>query len=161
MDLNIEIPISVITIINFFILYFVLRHFLFKPINETLSARRTEIDTKLKSAEENKIKAEQYMVESEINHRDSKVKGKALVEEYKNKAEKLYAEIVSNAQVEAQRIVERAVRETEREKEKAQAELKTQVIELAVMVSEKALEETISEVTHKRLIDEFIAKVGS
>jgi F-type H+-transporting ATPase subunit b len=161
MDLNIEIPISVMTIFNFFILYFVLRRFLFKPINSTLSARKTEVETKLRHAENDKVSAEKYKLETETNLKDSKKKGKALVEEYRGKAEGLHADILKNAHVEAQQVIDRAVKETEREKEKAQAQIKTQVIELALMLSEKALEESINEETHRRLINDFIAKVGS
>jgi F-type H+-transporting ATPase subunit b len=161
MELNVEIPISIFTILNFFILYFVLRRFLFKPLNETLSARRSEIESKLKDAENNKVLAERYKVESEASLKDSKNKGKVLVAEYKSKAEGLHSDIVKGAHTEAKQIIERAVRETEREREKAQAEIKEQVIELALMLSEKALEESINEETHRRLINDFISKVGN
>lgn len=161
MELNVQIPVSIFTILNFFILYFVLRRFLFKPLNETLTARRSEVESKLKDAENNKALAEKYMTESEVSLKESKNRGKMLVEEYKNKAEGLHSDIVKSAQAEAQQIIERAVRETEREKEKAQAEIKEQVIGLAVMLSAKALEESIDEETHRRLISDFIAKVGN
>ena len=161
MELNVEIPISVFTILNFFILYLALRRFLFKPLNETLTARRSEVESKLKDAENNKVLSERYRAESEADLKDSKNKGKALVEEYKSRAEGLHSDIVKAANAEARQIIERAVRETEREREKAQAEIKEQVIELALMLSAKALEESINENTHRRLISDFITKVGN
>lgn len=56
--------------------------------------------------------------------------------------------------------MERAKKETEREKQKAEEEIKSQAIELAIMLSSKALETTIDEAQHRRLIEDFIAKVG-
>ena len=48
----------------------------------------------------------------------------------------------------------------EREKEKAEYEVKKQAVDIAVELSVKALEESIDEEVHRKLISDFIAKVG-
>ena len=83
-----------------------------------------------------------------------------IVEDYKVKAGKVSSDILKEAHEEAQTIVNRAKVEAEREKEKAADEIKGQVVDLAVLVSSRALEGSIDEEQHRRLIKDFIAKVG-
>ena len=87
MTLDIHSQTTIFTIINFFILYFLLKRFLFKPINKVIAERRREISSNLQEAEENKKKAQQYRLESENRLKDSAREGKALVEKYKMQAE--------------------------------------------------------------------------
>ncbi len=161
MTMDIHLLTTIFTIVNFIILYFILRHFLFKPVDNIITTRQNEVNTNIKNAEENKTKAEQFRIESETNLKESKNKGKTIVEDYKKKAESLFEEIKGDANKEAQDIIERAMHEAEREKEKAQAEIKEQVVNLAVALSAKALEQSINEEEHRRLINDFIAKVGN
>ena len=50
--------------------------------------------------------------------------------------------------------------EIQREEEKVKYELKQQVVDISVMLSEKALGESIDESKHRELINDFIEKVG-
>ena len=52
------------------------------------------------------------------------------------------------------------VEEIGREKEKAEYEVKKQAVDLAVELSIKALDTQIDEDLHRKLISDFIAKVG-
>jgi F-type H+-transporting ATPase subunit b len=151
----------IITIINFFILYAILRHFLFNPITNLIDSRQKEIQNNIKTAEEDKTSARKNIVEAEAQLKDSKQKGKEIIENFKAKAQLLSDDIINSAKEEAQAIMERAVKETEREKEKAEDELKKQTVELAILLSSKALERTIDEDEHRRLISDFITKVGT
>lgn len=148
------------TIINFGILYLILKHYLFKPVNNAIDSRQNEIISNINKAEEDRIKAEELRKENEDKLRQAKQEGKTIVEDYKVKADKVSSDILQEARQEAEVIIERAKVEAEREKEKAADEVKTQVIDLAVLLSSKALEESVNEEQHRRLIKDFIAKVG-
>lgn len=148
-------------IINFIILYFAMRHFLFKPVTNVMEGREKSIADNINKAEKNMKEAEKLKVENENILKQAKEKGKEITELRKQNAEKLYQEIVSEANKEAESIIERARIEVDREKEKAQNELKNQVVDLAVMLSAKALEESIDEKQHRKLIEDFLLKVGS
>ncbi|KZL90088.1 F0F1 ATP synthase subunit B [Clostridium magnum] len=148
------------TIINFGILYLILKHYLFKPVNNAIDSRQNEIITNINKAEEDRIKAEELRKENEDKLRQAKQEGKTIVEDYKVKADKVSSDILQEARQEAEAIIERAKVEAEREKEKAADEVKTQVVDLAVLLSSKALEESVNEQQHRRLIKDFIAKVG-
>ncbi len=158
MDIN---PLTVLaTIINFVILYFILRHFLFEPVTNTISSRENEIKDRIAKAEKDEQKAEGLRLENEKRLANAVLEGKNIVEEYKSKAQHVSDDIIDRAKKEAEFILERARTDAEREKEKAQEDIKLQAINLAILLSSKALENTIDENEHRRLIKEFIAKVG-
>lgn len=158
MEIN---PLTVLaTMINFGILFLILRHFLFKPVNATISSRENEIRGRIESSKEDVRKAERLRIENEEKLKGAKEEGKAIVEDFKSKAEKMKDEIVNEAKEEAEALLERARRDAEREREKASEEIKTQAIDLAILLSSKALEAKIDETEHRRLIKDFITKVG-
>lgn len=147
-------------IVNFIILYFILRHFLFTPVNNTINSREKEIKDRITRSEEDEKKAEELRLERERKLQMAKAEGKEIVENFKVKAEKLSSEVVKEAHDEANLIMQRAKTEAEREKEKAEEEIKNQVVDLAILLSSKALQETIDEDKHRKLINDFISKVG-
>ena len=158
--MNID-PVTILaTIVNFIILYFVLRHFLFGRINNALESRGTEISATIDRTVQDQKKAEALRIENEEKLKNASVEGKSIVESFKVKAEKVSKDIVDQASNEAQLTLERGKKELQREVEKATADIRSQVVDLAVMLSSQALGETIDELQHRKLIEEFIAKVG-
>lgn len=158
MDINYLTVVA--TMINFAILVFIVTKFLFKPVNNAITVRENEISNRIQKSEDDEKKAELLRVQRENELKDAKSEGKGIVEEFKHKAEKVSEDIIGDAKSEADQLMERAKKETEREKQKAEEEIKSQAIELAIMLSSKALETTIDEAQHRRLIEDFIAKVG-
>lgn len=159
MEIN---PLTVLaTIINFGILYVILRRFLFKPVTETISSREEEIKSRIARAEDNEKRAELLKLENEEKLKNARLEGKAIVEDFKSRAQNVSDEIIVKAKEDAEFIVERARADAERERDKAAEELKIQAVDLAILLSSKALEKTIDEQEHRRLIEDFIAKVGN
>lgn len=159
--MSIDILKIIYTLINFGILYLILKHFLFKPVNNAIDARKNDIENDIKKADEDKKIAQAFKSESEESVKKSKLQGKQIVETYKLKAEKVSEEIISDARSESERIIERSKKEVEREREKAAYEVKQNTIDLAIQLSSKVLEESIDEEKHRQLIEDFIAKVGN
>lgn len=154
-------PKVIYTIINFIILYFILKHFLFKPVNEVIASRKNEIETTVKKTEEDRKQAELLIIESENIIKETKKQGKNLVEDYKKKAEKASIDIIAEARKESDQIMERAEKEIQRQREKIEDEIRINTIDLAIQLSSKILEEAVDEKKHRELIEDFIAKVGN
>jgi F-type H+-transporting ATPase subunit b len=146
--------------INFAIIIVILRHFFWNKIKGILAERQKYVDEKLVKADEDAEKARLYLVKNEQILQSAKEEGKKITERQKEKGDKLYQEIVQNAKSEAVSLKERAGLEIDREKEKAEYEIKKQVVDLAIELSVKALGQQIDEDTHRKLIGDFIAKVG-
>lgn len=161
MHMELNLATVVITVINFIILYLILRHFLFDKVNGVIDERNSSIKENIDKAETDKKEAEALKSENLKKLEESKIEGKKIVENYKQKAEKVSEGIKGEASNEAELIIERAKKEVQLEKEKAEDELKNKVVDLAVILSSKALEKSINEEEHRRLIEEFIAKVGN
>jgi len=159
MEINIGIVIA--AMINFLILLFVAKRFLFIPVNKLLEERKQKLDSSFEQAKKDKEEAERLKIENGEKLKLAKKEGKEIVEIYKQNAQKISEELLEEAKQEASLIIERSKVEVEREKEKAQSEIKKQVIDLSLILSEKALEQHIDEKEHRRLIEDFIFKVGS
>ncbi len=159
--MDIDPSVLLMTLINFFILVLILKHFFWEKIRIAIQDREDFIQEQLSNAEDESQKARLYLIENERILKSSKEEGKKIIEKKKQKANKVYSEIVDDANKEAKAIVDRARLEVEREKEKAQYEIKKQVVNLAIELSTKALEEKLEDSTQRELIGDFITKVGS
>lgn len=147
-------------IINLIILFAILKHYFFEKVKEVIENRRNDIENTMLRADEDAEKARRFMLENERILKGAKDEGKKITEAQKLKADKIYSEIVDQANKEAATIIERARVEINREKAKAEYEIKEQAVQLALLLSEKALEAEIDEAKHRALIDDFITKVG-
>ena len=159
--MDIDPSVLLMTLINFFILVLILKHFFWEKIRIAIQDREDFIQEQLSNAEDESQKARLYLIENERILKSSKEEGKKIIEKKKQKANKVYSEIVDDANKEAKAIVDRARLEIEREKEKAQYEIKKQVVNWAIELSTKALEEKLEDSTQRELIGDFITKVGS
>ena len=160
MDNGINFSTLIFTLINFVILVLILKHFFWDKIRSVIEERQVEIDEKILQADEDSEKARMYLLQNERILKEAREEGKKITEKQKQKGDKIYEEIVANAKVEADALIERANVEIEREKEKAEYEIKKQAVDLAVELSVKALEDSIDEDVNRKLISDFIAKVG-
>ena len=158
--MEINISTLILTLINFVILVLLLKHFFWDKIRSVIEERQVEIDEKILQADEDFEKARMYLIKNQEILNQAREEGKKITERQKQKGDKIYEEIIQNAKNESASLIERANLEIEREKEKAEYKIKKQAVELAVELSVKALDETIDEETHRRLISDFIAKVG-
>ncbi|ABR32602.1 F0F1 ATP synthase subunit B [Clostridium beijerinckii] len=146
--------------INFGLIILILKHFFWDKIKGIIEERQNLVNQTISKADEDAEKARMYLVKNEQILQSAKEEGKKITEAQRAKGDKLYEEIVQNAKVEANSVKERANLEIEREKEKAEYEIKKQAVDLAVELSVKALEQQVDEATHRKLIGDFIAKVG-
>lgn len=159
--MHIDISVVLATIINFIILILILKHFFWDKIGAVIKEREAYINGKLTEADEEAEKARLYLVENERILKSSKDEGNKIIEEKKAKANSIYNEIVAEANKESKAIMARANTEIEREKEKAQYEIKKEVVNLAIDLSAKAIQEKVEEDKQRDLINDFITKVGS
>lgn len=146
--------------LNFIIFFFIVRHFFFRKINVTLEERNRAVRDNIDKAIADREEAQALLARAQETDQLAKEKGIVVINEYKKKAEDLYEDIVGDARDEAKLIVQRGNTDADREIEQARKVLRRNVIELATMLSRKAIGEDAKEETHDRLVDEIISKVG-
>lgn len=146
-------------IVNLIILFFVLKHFVYKPVAKFLSKREESISHDIDTAANERQKAEQARAKYEELLENSKNEAAEIVAKGKERADKVYNEAVEQGRAEAKQIVSRAFTEIEREKKAAYESMRDDIADMAIGVAERILKREISEEDNRRIIDEFFEKV--
>lgn len=150
----------VVSLLNLVILFLIVKKFLYKPIKKTLKDREEKLEEKYTEADERLENAKN--TEAELNEKLSEADKAAeqIVSDATVVAERRKAEITAAAQAEADNIVRLAHAEAELERKKAQGDIKTQIVDVSLALSEKLIEREIKEEDHHNLIDSFISQIG-
>ena len=156
MEINLGLILA--SLINFFILFAILKHFFFGKVKAIIDEREEYINEQMDDAEEATNKARLLAIENERILKQAREEGKKITEEKKRKAEEIYDEIVLEAK---NAIIERAKVEINREREKVEYQLKKEAIDLALELSTKVIEKNIDKEKNKELIDEFFRGIQS
>ena len=161
LDLVSIVPWEIITqLINLLLLFLLLKHFLFKPVQNILNARQAEIDKSYADAETAQTRAEELRDEYEKRISDAKAEAADIAKAASRKAQAHYDEVVGTAKADAARLREKAEAQIEQEKKKAMNELKDEISGIVDLIASKVVEREIDEKDHEELISEFIKGVG-
>ena len=141
----------------FLVLLWVLRRFLFGPVQQMLRAREDEVRRHLEQAGARQSEAERLRADLQQRLDSIEEEARRRMREAAAEARAAHDRAVDEARQHAEMIIERAASEIDVEKRKAIAELRQHVAELAVAAASKAIRETLDEATQRRVIDEAIA----
>lgn len=150
----------VATIANLFIQVYLIKRFLFKPINEMLEKRRALADAQIREAENAKTEAQAIKSEYEANMLEAKNKANEILLTAQKTAAIQSEEMLKEASAQAAAMKAKAESDIAQEKRKAVNEIKNEIGDIAMEIAGKVIEREISEEDHTKLIDEFIANVG-
>ena len=151
----------IIQIINLFIQVYLIKKFLFKSINDILEKRRNLADKEIREAREAKDEADSLKTQYESSLTNAHAEAAQIVSDAQKEAQTKADTLVHEAEAEAQSIKARAAADIEQEKKKALNEAKDEIGSLAMEIAGKVVEKEINESDHKKLIDDFITKVGA
>lgn len=149
-----------ISLLNLLILFLVFKKFLFKPVNNMLAKRQSEIDSKYNEADEAKRIAlkDRALWDEKIG--TVKIETDEMIKKAQISAKRQGDAIVSKAKETADSIVRQAENQAQLEIKKAEEEIKKEIVEVSAALANKLLEREINADDHKNLIDSFIEKIG-
>jgi F-type H+-transporting ATPase subunit b len=147
-------------ICNLFLQVYLIKRFLFKPINEMLAKRKAMADAEISDATKAKDEANAMKAEYEQNMQDAKNKANEILTSAQKTAALQSEEILRDATSQAAMLKAKAESDIEQEKRKAVNDIKDEIGGMAVEIAGKVIEREICEDDHAKLIDEFIANVG-
>ena len=147
-------------ICNLFIQVYLIKRFLFKPVNEMLEKRKALADAQIREAEKAKADADAIKTEYEQNMKEAKEKANEILTTAQRTAALQSEEVLKAAASQAAALKSKAESDIAQEKRKAVNEIKDEIGGMAVEIAGKVIEREISEEDHTKLIDEFIANVG-
>lgn len=142
------------------VLFFILRHFLYKPVSKFMNERKEGIQSDIDDAKALKSEAIELKSEYEFKINEAKTEGQKIIEDSRKRGEEIKQDIVREARVEANSIMEKARVEIEREKEKALEEIKLQAGEMAILIASKVIDKNLDMNLQKDMIDKFVDEVG-
>lgn len=143
-------------VLNFLILFALLKIFAFKPFMKMLDERREKIEGSIKSAEQDRNEAQALLEDYKKQLAQARLEAQAIVD----KANKLASE-ERDAQIlatknEIERMRRQAQEEITREREQAVAQLKAEVVALSMAAATKIVESNIDAAANEKLVGEFI-----
>ena len=146
----------VATILNLFIQVYLIKRFLFKPINEILEKRKAHADAEIQDATKAKEEAQAMKAEYEENMQNAKNKASEILTTAQKTAAIQSEEMLREASRQAAALKEKAEADIVQEKRKAVNELKDG---MAMEIAGKVIEREVNEKDHAKLIDDFISQV--
>lgn len=146
-------------ILNLFIQVYLIKRFLFKPINEVLQKRQKLADQNIEEAKKAKEDAEAVKAEYESSMSNARAEAGRIIEDAKKDAGLRADEMIREAQAEASSIKAKAEADIRLERKKALNEVKDEIGSLAMDIAGKVVEKEIREDDHRALIDEFLQNV--
>lgn len=147
-------------ICNLFIQVYLIKRFLFKPVNAMLEKRRAMADAEIRDAETAKSEANAIKTEYEQNMLEAKNKANEILVTAQKTATLQSEQMLQEASQQAAAIKAKAESDIAQEKRKAVNEIKDEIGGMAMEIAGKVIEREICEEDHAKLIDEFIANVG-
>ncbi|MBQ7425431.1 MAG: F0F1 ATP synthase subunit B, partial [Lachnospiraceae bacterium] len=118
-------------------------------------------DKEIKEAREAKEEADSLKVQYEDSLTNAHAEAARIVSDAQKEAQNKADTLLREAEQEATGIKARAMADIEQEKKKAMNEAKDEIGSLAMEIAGKVVEKEIKESDHKKLIDDFITKVGA
>lgn len=150
-----------VSIVQFLVLFYLLRRFLWGPVTAALDTRAARIREGLAAAAAAKSEREQMTVEVERLLGEARREANAIAERTTKAAEAAAADIRTDARAEADRIRERARADSQQLHDQALAQLRGEVAGLAVLAASRVLGREIDAASHRTLIERSLDEAGS
>jgi F-type H+-transporting ATPase subunit b len=154
--LGINLGLLVSQIFNFTLLAVLLYLVAYKPILRMLDERSARIKKGLEDAETASKRAAEMEQEFEQRVGEARKEGHQIIAQATQMSEKARQEILETARDEARSLIDKAREEITRERELAMAELRQQVADLSLTISEKVIGASLDEQRQRQLIADFL-----
>lgn len=146
-------------VVNFLILAYIFKRFLYKPLLAIIKKRKDEIELGLRNAEDAKVALERAETEQERIISKANIEAKKIISDTKESAEALREEILSRSRAEAEKIVMNASAQAELELARVASEGEKIAVALAASLLEKTLGTTLDAPTREKIVKKSISEI--
>jgi F-type H+-transporting ATPase subunit b len=147
------------TIITFLVLLGLLAKFAWRPLLQALDSRQEAIRKSLDDAVQAKQELERLQQESAQIIRRARIEADGIIGRSREDAERLREEMKQRARTEADALVKNAERQISLETARALQQIRTEAVDLSVMIASKIIQRNLSKEDNERLIDEALRQV--
>ncbi|HVZ67729.1 MAG TPA: F0F1 ATP synthase subunit B [Patescibacteria group bacterium] len=147
-------------IINFLIIAFVFKKYLYKPVLKTLKERQKTIAQGLADAENAHKSLEEAESKKDEIIKKATVEAERIIEETKKSADDMRAELNTVAKREAERIIEEARLTAKEEREKGKKDAESMALDMSKTLLDRILDEMFTKQEKEKIIQRNISKLG-
>ncbi len=145
-------------ILNFIILFILLRLLLYKPILSMLDSRKQKIQESLEYAERVKRDAAEQQKEFDRKLEEARHEAQAAAASAAQVGEKEREVILAQAREEARQMIEQAKGQIEYERKQMMSDLREQVVRLSLLAAQRVVSQSLDDSAHRQLVSEFLAQ---
>lgn len=146
-------------ILNFVILFLLLRRYFFGPVKAYLDRREEHVRTLIASAEEDRKAASKLKDDLEREISRAQDEARDIVARARRDADAFRAEARDLAAKDASRLLARAREELAREKEKAICDIRKEAVDLSLIAASRVLRESIDDEASRRIAFQAIQEI--
>ena len=150
-----------VSIVNFVVILYLLRRYLWGPILTVLANRAEKIREGLAMAEAAKVERERMKAEVERLLADARRDAQAIGERMTKAAEAAAADIRAQAKAEADRIRERGREDAKQLHDQALAQLRSELAGMVVLAASRVLGREVSPQEHRELIERSLDEAAA
>jgi F-type H+-transporting ATPase subunit b len=145
-----------------FLLFLVIVYLIaFRRIGGVLEERRTRIEQGLRDADQARVDREQAAAERLSVLADARREAEDILGRAQRVADENRERDMAATRADLEQMRERATADIASEKERALADVRSQVADLALAAAARVVGETMNTERERRLVDEFLAQVGT
>ena len=157
--LGINLGYLIVQIIAFIVIYVLMTRFLYDPLTNVLRNRRTRIEKQLEDSAVAANARRNAEVEAEKLAAQARVDAQRVIDDARGRGEDLAKSIEADARTEAEAIRTEARARSNEERDRQLADLRGQVVSIAVAMSQRLIGATLDESRQQALVSDFFAKV--
>lgn len=150
----------ILTAINLFVLYLLLKKFLFLPVTSMIESRQKEIEHNIEAAKDQRIKAEAMLEEYDDKLKNAQHESNQLIAQAKTRAEHEYQTVMKRAQADSKRLTEETERQIENERQTMLAGVRNEVATLALMAAARVSAHGRNAEEDDALLESFLSEAG-
>ena len=158
-DFGVEPILLLAQIVNFVILLYILKRFLYKPILKVLDERKKRIETSMKQSAEIQKKFEEVSQKQQEILDEAKKESTRIIGTAKNEAKILTNQIQTEANTQAEEIMKRNQQSLQLEKQKMISEAKQELIDVVASATERVVERSLTKADKDRLVKKSVAEI--
>jgi F-type H+-transporting ATPase subunit b len=147
------------TIVTFLVLLALLAKFAWRPLLTALESRQNAIRKSLDDAQQARQELERLNQESVQIMNKARAEADQLIVRSRADADRLREDMRQKARAEADTIVKGAERQIQLETARALQQIRTEAVDLSVMIASKLLQRNLSKEDNERLIEEALRQV--
>lgn len=151
---------ALFVLLNFLLLFFVAKKFLFVPVKKMIDSRQQEIDDMYAQAKSAQDSAQALEAEYQTKLAAAQETGDKIVKEAMTRGKNREEEIIRQANQEADAIREKASADIAREKRQALNDAKDEISSLAMEIAGKVVGASLDSAQQEKLVDSFLEELG-